>query len=632
MKLLKKYFIIVAFIKVFTSITSCNFSPETSTNYLNLNDTAQYVGMQTCRACHESIYQTFRQTGMGKSFDLATKSKSDGIFDSHAIVHDEINDFYYKPFWRNDSLFIKEFRLKAQDTIYKRIEHISYIIGSGQHTNSHMVNFNGFVYQAPITFYTQTKEWDMAPGFDNGFNTRFNRAIKMECMTCHNGYPKHNDLSENKYDLIKTGIDCERCHGPGSIHVANKLKGNIGDTALEIDYTIVNPKDLSIDRQMDLCQRCHLQGIAILEPNKTFEDFKPAMQLNTVMNTFLPRFKDETHFIMASQADRLKQSKCFIQSKQISCITCHNPHISVKVTSKKHFNAQCQTCHPHQIHTKNIDATNSNCIDCHMPKSGSIDIPHVAITDHKIQIPNSQFSKNDLEAFIGLVCLTKSKPDDLTQARAYIAYYEKYAHKTAYLDSANIYLKKCKQQNSPILYSATQIHYLFLKEDFDKIISLVKSLSKQVLFDSWTYYRIGEAYYNQQAYQKAFENYSLAISHKSLNLDFKNKLGVTLMRLNKIHEAKKEFESIIELQPKYVRAYTNLGFANLNLNNFREAEQNYRQALVLNPDYEQALTNLAGLLILQKKNKEAIPLLEQTLLINPNNLVAKQLLAEINVQ
>ena len=118
---------------------------------------------------------------------------------------------------------IMEFRLDGADTMHKRTEHISYIIGSGQHTNSHLLQVNGYLYQAPITFYTQKQEWDMAPGMSGGFNSRFGRVIESECVTCHNGLPEQVAGSVNKYTGIPLGIDCERCHGPGSIHVARYL-------------------------------------------------------------------------------------------------------------------------------------------------------------------------------------------------------------------------------------------------------------------------------------------------------------------------------------------------------------------------------------------------------------------------
>ncbi|MCX6295515.1 MAG: hypothetical protein NTX97_05525, partial [Bacteroidetes bacterium] len=36
--------------------------------YLNHNDTAHYVGMSKCKLCHQAIYNSFIETGMGKSF------------------------------------------------------------------------------------------------------------------------------------------------------------------------------------------------------------------------------------------------------------------------------------------------------------------------------------------------------------------------------------------------------------------------------------------------------------------------------------------------------------------------------------------------------------------------------------
>src|SRR5207244_3066802 len=145
----------------------------------------------------------------------------------------------------------------------------------------------------------------------------------------------------NKFITVKTGIECERCHGPGETHVNEKTRGILVDTSKYIDYSIVNPKKLQRDVQVELCQRCHLQGISVLNDGKTFFDFKPGQPLNTVMNVFMPRYKGgQEKFIMASHADRMKQSKCYLNSN-MTCLTCHNPHISVKFTPENHFNDAC---------------------------------------------------------------------------------------------------------------------------------------------------------------------------------------------------------------------------------------------------------------------------------------------------
>ena len=50
-------------------------------------------------------------------------------------------------------------------------------------------------------------------------------------MTCHNSFPHFTLGSENKYQNVPSGIDCERCHGPGELHVSNVQSGILVDTS-----------------------------------------------------------------------------------------------------------------------------------------------------------------------------------------------------------------------------------------------------------------------------------------------------------------------------------------------------------------------------------------------------------------
>lgn len=45
--------------------------------------------METCKGCHTGIHSTFIHTGMGLSFDAATKQKSSADFSNHPVVHDQ---------------------------------------------------------------------------------------------------------------------------------------------------------------------------------------------------------------------------------------------------------------------------------------------------------------------------------------------------------------------------------------------------------------------------------------------------------------------------------------------------------------------------------------------------------------
>ncbi|MDZ4847264.1 MAG: tetratricopeptide repeat protein [Chitinophagales bacterium] len=624
---------VAASLLCFFSLCTNSADQQIQGHYLNHADTVSYVGMQTCRNCHEAIYQSYIKTGMGQSFHLATKEKSAADF-NEKTVYDSIGNFYYRPFWKNDSMYMEEFRLEGSDTVFSRTEHISYIIGSGQHTNSHLCNFNGYIFQAPATFYTQQRKWDLAPGFEGGFNARFTRAIGFECMTCHNGLPQFEKTSLNKFSAVPVGIDCERCHGAGGAHVKLKQAGILVDTANQIDYSIVNPGKLSQELQMSLCQRCHLQGLAVLQEGKDFDDFKPGMHLSEVWNVFLPETDaSKSKFIMASQAERLVKSKCY-EDAELSCITCHNPHVSVKETVFDVFNSKCRNCHNDNGCSEKQEvraAKNDNCSGCHMPKSGSIDIPHVFITDHFIRVPEKENEKDSLEIervkqYLQLKCYTEKNPAPQLMAHAYLSFYEKFSARDYLLDSAAhyLFLKDVK----PALNAL--IHYYFLRKDFARLLAEANKIPRESVSDAWTLYRIGEANYTLGYYQPAQDYFKAACAMQHFNMDFQNKLAATLTQLGKYAEAKKIYQFILAEQPRYESAWSNIGFLYLRENNFKLAETYFDKALSLNPDYELALINKASLYFYTKRNAEAKKLVKQVLKINPQNMQALQLFEQLS--
>jgi len=646
--------------------------------YLNHSDSAKYVGMNTCKLCHQGIYNTFIKTGMGKSLDVASQQKSSGDFKT-STIYDKIADLNYNAYWKNDSLYFCEFRKEKRDTTHKRIEQVNYIIGSGQHTNSHLQSVNGYFNQMPMTYYTQKKHWDLPPGFEGGFNTRFSRKIGLECMSCHNGYPDFVIGSENKYASIPNGIDCERCHGPGSIHVAQRQDGSKIDTSKYIDFSIVNPAKLSIDLQFDLCQRCHLQGNAVLKEGKSFYDFKPGQKLSDFISVFLPKYKNaDEEFIMASHADRLKQSACFIKSYEqiknknslkpykeaMTCITCHNPHVSVKQTNKNIFNDACLACHQHKsAETKGTQETKKtisnlfcsdktvvqktknlnqliNCVGCHMPVSGATDIPHVSVHDHYIRKPISKKEKDKIKTFVGLFSINEKNPSKLTRARAYINQYEKFDQNSSYLDSAKALLYSEKAEDLFTNIRAL-IQLNFIQQNFNNVITLVNKIGEPRCYgslftkqsydnaDAWTCYRIAESYYYTNNLSRAIKWFQSAVKLAPYNLEFRNKYGSALASNKQLNEAESEFKFLIQQHPKNVSAFTNLGYIQLVKGFPAEAIRLYNLALKLDPDYEPLLLNLAGYFAFNKNYIQAKLYLEKILKKNPTNVKAKQALHQI---
>ncbi len=611
-------FLLVAFMIIFWSCGDHSEPAKGNFLYRNHSDSAKYLGSEACKGCHADKDETFMQTGMGQSFGLATPQKSAGKFTGHEVIYDKVLDLYYMPHFIGSDLYIKEFKLLGKDTVHSRDEKIKYIIGSGHHTNSHIIESNGYLYQAPLTFYTQKQQWDLPPGFENGANSRFSRIIGNECMSCHNSLPDYVPGSENQFTKVPLGIGCERCHGPGSLHVSDKQKGILVDTKKETDYSIVNPRKLPWQLQIDVCQRCHLQGNTILKPDKDWQSFRPGMKLSEVMDVFLPRYADdENRFYMASQAVRLQMSPCFLKSNpdlndnnklKMTCITCHNPHVSTRQTDKEQYNTACKNCHTEikkNTCSENIIKRNKladNCVQCHMPKNGSSDIPHVSVTDHYIRkkpTPNNGSTNN---TFKGLRCINNQEVADIAAAVAYLNSYEKDNNKNHTMDSATYYIDKSKA--SPTTISEFKIRQLYISQKYVELVNYIQS-NKTQSTDAWTNYRVGVAYFEKGDISSSMMWFENAVKYAPKNLEFQQKLGIVYIALNNMQKGKEILEKLVLVNPAMPIAWYNLAMVAGKENNIALAESHLLKCVFYDPNHIQALVNLANI---AEKNNDKINL------------------------
>lgn len=609
--------------------------------WLNHADTARYVGIATCASCHPQHAEGFAHTGMGMSFRPATPAQS--AIPGQAEALDPHSGLYYTAYFQGDSMFIQEMRKAHGEALHRLERYIPWIIGSGQHTNSHIWSDRGFLFQAPLTYYTQSARADLPPGFEGGANSRFGRVIGLECMSCHNAQPQGFVMgSENKFDAVPLGIDCERCHGPGSLHVAKIQLGEITDTALEADRTIVNPARLSPSLRMELCQRCHLQGNAVLAEGKGFLDFKPGMALQEVMDVYLPRYEGNAdQFIMASHADRLKLSKCFQVSKQLDCTTCHNPHKSVRTMGDGHFNAQCQSCHTQpKSHGCTAEpaqraAQANNCVSCHMPNSGSTDIPHVTVHDHRIAVHTSQ-GQLQQGAFKGLSAINNSNPSARSKALAYLQQFEKFGGEPYMLDSAALVLNTLPKEQHLDLW----IHHRFLKGEWEWIVQALGGQPASVWLsrwkrkesanrDAWTCYRVAEAYA-----QRNQPNVALAFMQQAIDLapwipEFYQKQGALYLRLQQTREALQVYERLERDFPESAETYSSLGYLWMASGQLERSKSYLDRALALDPDNPKVWMNTAAWAMAAGKPKNAEIWLVKVLSRDPSNAKAIQALKMI---
>jgi tetratricopeptide (TPR) repeat protein len=279
-------------------------------------------------------------------------------------------------------------------------------------------------------------------------------------------------------------------------------------------------------------------------------------------------------------------------------------------------------------------------VSCHMPVSGSTDIPHVSVHDHYIRKPVSKKEKEKIKEFLGLYSVNEKNPDIKTRAKAYLNQYAKFEQNTAYLDSAKLLLKDKGihlQENIRLL-----LELCFIRQEFQRAIGYVTEIGEdkclRYLFvkqtydnaDAWACYHVGEAYTYTNDLQKSVKWLTQAVKLAPYNLDFRNKLGSALAATNQLKEAENEFSFILSENPKHVSAYTNLGFIKLKQGFPAEALRLYSLGLKYDPDYEPLLLNLAGYHAFMRDKKQAVFYLQKILKKNPGNQKAKSALQQIN--
>ena len=72
-------------------------------------------------------------------------------------------------------------------------------------------------------------------------------------------------------------------------------------------------------------------------------------------------------------------------------------------------------------------------------------------------------------------------------------------------------------------------------------------------------------------------------------------LALSLLTMQDVEGARREFEATLKYDPGYVKAHDGLGLVALRLNRPAEAEKHFLRALELNPDDPAAISNLQRL-------------------------------------
>lgn len=362
-----------------------------------------YVGAASCAGCHAEIHAAFSQTGHSQALaevDLAVEPPDGELTDPRSQksyrIYRRDGRLHHEESIQTDSgekLVLGDF--PARNTI-----------GSGRFSRSYLIELDGFLYESPATWYTARPGWGLSPGYEH-YNPGFQRPVELRCLICHAGRIESVANSPQRVHFHAMAIDCERCHGPGAVHVAKHESSDGAMTEEEQDDTIVNPRHLDRGLREDICAQCHLHSAATVElKNRSLQDFRPGLRLKDFVTHYgiqTPKRQME----VVGHVEQLRLSRCYQQSDSLTCTTCHHPH-SQSINETSHRD-RCLTCHTEQAcgaspEIRQADNLADNCVACHMPR-GDTEIPHFAFTHHRIGIHRPEEAGRSEESASQLVAL-----------------------------------------------------------------------------------------------------------------------------------------------------------------------------------------------------------------------------------
>jgi len=355
---------------------------------------SEYVGSLACAECHKEIFNNYSRTAMGRSMSDITDRWLSTNQTSGQVV-DKENGLKLEVFAKDGRLYQSEVQFTGDDKgAARETRQMEWIIGAGENGFGALLKNGDYVFQAPLSYYSKVRRWELSPGYENG-NAGFNRPILPGCISCHSGRPNVEPEETGRFRnpaFSELAIGCENCHGPGLSHlVAAKTEPG---SYQGHDGTIVNPASLPSALADNICISCHQTGdVRVLKPGRRMSDFRPGTPLDDTLSILMVPPKEEA----PPQQDLLEHyysmtlSKCYRSSgEKLGCISCHDPHVEpVREEVPAYFKAKCLACHTEKSCTLALDVRRTrhpadDCAGCHMQKREVKEISHSSITNHRI--------------------------------------------------------------------------------------------------------------------------------------------------------------------------------------------------------------------------------------------------------
>jgi len=333
---------------------------------LETAESARYVGSEACEKCHAEIYAHWKKTPMANV-----------VRDPSAHPEAIIPDLRTNPLTK----FTKEQVALVYGSVWKQRYFTK--IGDDYFPEGAQWDVTHKVWR-PYFVANGTDWWSTLYPADN-----MQRPTGPTCDGCHSV-----DYNIHTKQVAEWNVGCERCHGPGSEHVAHPSRANT-----------LNPARMDYVRANDTCIQCHSQGRPLTSPIEgKYYDWPVGYHAGLKLDDFWQLEEHKlgettfTHFPDGTAHKNRMQGNDFVQSvmyrRGITCFSCHDVHGTENYAQlRKPVDKLCLDCHgpmspngprtatleEHTHHKK--DSPGSQCIACHMPKIATT-IADVKVRSH----------------------------------------------------------------------------------------------------------------------------------------------------------------------------------------------------------------------------------------------------------
>ncbi|MBM3878278.1 MAG: hypothetical protein FJ387_00910 [Verrucomicrobia bacterium] len=260
---------------------------------------------------------------------------------------------------------------------------VSWVIG-GAWYKARFVDQNGYVVTGPnVQYNNATQGWV-------GYETSVPLGTKpYDCGACHTtgwvpvsqGGVRHDGLPGMAGSFAEPGVQCEACHGPGGRHVVSLSKN-----------------DIKRDTSSALCGSCHVRG---------------AKETIPASGGFIRHHESYNEFLSSKHAG-------------LSCVSCHNPHVSARRGLPNAMVKDCTDCHSPTRYANDPHSAFTDCTTCHMPYATRTAVSvnkyvgdirtHIfkinTAADGQMFTPDGAFANGNTGVTLGYVCYQCHKDAD----------------------------------------------------------------------------------------------------------------------------------------------------------------------------------------------------------------------------